>query len=76
MWAVPVATENDLNDAVRSASAAFKTFSQKPLEERKTLLGRYKDVLLAHADYVTDLLCLETGKPVRLWENCPFDAAH
>lgn len=73
---MPVATKKDLNDAVRSASAAFTTYSQKPLEERKTLLGRYKDVLLAHADYVTDLLCIETGKPVRLGENCSFDAAH
>ena len=34
-----------------------------PIEQRKEYLNKCKDILLAHSDEMTELLCKETGKP-------------
>lgn len=64
LWPVPVGTQKDVDEAVVSAKQAFNKYREVPLEKRKELLSKFKDLLLAHADDMTELLCQETGKPV------------
>jgi acyl-CoA reductase-like NAD-dependent aldehyde dehydrogenase len=63
LWDLPIATEQDVNDAVDAAKKAFKKFSQTPVEERKKLLNKFIDVYMAYEQEFTDLMCKETGKP-------------
>lgn len=63
-----MASQQDVEDAVRSAQQAFETFSQTTLEHRKGLLSKFKDAVMEVAEELTDLLCVETGKPVS-WLN-------
>lgn len=65
LWDVPVATQQDVDDAVVSANKAFRTWSQTSIEHRKELLQKFCELYLSYKDELTDLLCQETGKPVR-----------
>ncbi|KAL9095863.1 MAG: hypothetical protein Q9165_001860 [Trypethelium subeluteriae] len=62
-WDVPVATEQDLNDAVRSAQKAFESWSQVPVEERKDKLRAFTDLYTEYKEEFTNLLIKESGKP-------------
>jgi len=64
LWDVPIAVQQDVDDAVASATKAFKTWSREPMEKRKELLQKYCDLYMGYADQFTTLLCKETGKPV------------
>lgn len=68
LWDVPIATQQDVDDAVASAEKAFASWSQVPFEKRKEYLQKYCDLYMSYNDEFTDLLVKETGKPVRyLW---------
>ena len=54
-WDVPIATEQDVDDAVKAANKAFVSWSQTPIEKRK-------EVYEQHTDDLVDLLNIETGK--------------
>lgn len=64
LWDVPIANEQDVQDAVASAKKAFESWSQVPFEKRKEYLAKFKEAYLAHADDMSKLLAEETGKPV------------
>lgn len=64
LWDVPVANQQDLDDAVASAAKAFKTWSQTPIEQRKEALSKFHDLYMSYNDEMIDLLCKESGKPV------------
>jgi len=64
LWEVPIGNQQDIDDAVASAQKAFETWSQVPLEKRKSTLQKFCDLYMSHADEMIDLLCEETGKPV------------
>ena len=64
LWDVPIASQQDVDDAVASAKKAFKTWSQVPIEKRKETLLKFKDLYAQYEKEFTDLLCSETGKPV------------
>ena len=66
MWDVPVASAQDLNDAVEAAQAAFKAWSQKPWQERQNVLAQIREKLLRHSEEMSRLILLECGKPVSL----------
>lgn len=66
LWPVPVATPEDLNDAVTAAQAAFPLWAAKPYIERTQLLNRFADRYLELADDFTKLLQAETGRSVSL----------
>ena len=61
-WDVPIATEQDVDDAVKAANKAFVSWSQTPIEKRKELLMKYLEVYEQHTDDLVDLLNIETGK--------------
>ncbi|KAF2483757.1 aldehyde dehydrogenase domain-containing protein [Neohortaea acidophila] len=63
LWAVPVGTQQDVDDAVVSAQRAYEKFRFVPIEKRKELLVKFKDLYMAHVDEMTELLKKENGKP-------------
>jgi len=59
----PLATDQQVEDAVDAAQAAFASWSAVPIEERAELLGRFADALEVRKKDVADLLSREQGKP-------------
>lgn len=70
LWAVPIANQQDVDDAVESASKAFETYRFVPIEKRKELLQQFCDKWTENAEEMTNLLCKETGKPVSDCVGC------
>lgn len=66
LWPVPVATEQDVEDAVASAKEAFPKWKKVSYEERKGYLKRFTELWSEYADEMIELLCKETGKPVSI----------
>ncbi|KAJ4177593.1 hypothetical protein NW759_017415, partial [Fusarium solani] len=61
---VPVATENDLDLAVKAAKRAFKVWSKLPYEDRRRAVLAYADALDSLRTEFRDLLISEQGKPI------------
>ncbi|KAL3460195.1 Aldehyde/histidinol dehydrogenase [Aspergillus heterothallicus] len=61
---VPVATQQDLDDAVAAAKAAFKKWRRVEYEERKKAVLAYADAIDELRDEFRDLLISEQGKPI------------
>lgn len=67
LFEAPVATEDDLNDAVVAARQAFSSWSETPFEERCKLVRRYAEAFVTEEEGFVELLMRETGKPVSLF---------
>lgn len=65
LWDVPVASEDDVNEAVAAAKKAFPAWSRTPWSERGRLLSKAREALLARKDEMAQLIMQEGGKPVR-----------
>ncbi|PBC35220.1 aldehyde dehydrogenase [Rhodococcus sp. ACS1] len=67
---VPVATSDQLDEAVEAAQAAFTGWSATPLTERQAIVSAIGDRLEAHAEEFLALLTAEQGKPRAMaeWE--------
>jgi acyl-CoA reductase-like NAD-dependent aldehyde dehydrogenase len=63
LWDVPIANQQDVDEAVESAKKAFASWSQTPIEKRKELMLKFKDLFEGYQKEFTDLMCKETGKP-------------
>lgn len=74
LWKVPIAAEEDLNDAVTAARKAFPEWSARPGKERQALLGKLREELLEYREEMVELIIQETGKPVSL--SWPFVYLH
>ncbi|KAL3474338.1 aldehyde dehydrogenase domain-containing protein [Aspergillus californicus] len=61
---VPVATQEQLDQAVEAAKTAFKTWSKVPYEERKKAVLAYADAIDELRAEFRDLLIAEQGKPI------------
>ena len=66
LWEVPIATHQDVDDAVAAANEAFKAWSETPFDERRELIQHYGDALKEYEKEFTDLIQKECGKPVSL----------
>ena len=64
LWDVPVASAQDVEDAVRSANEAFKTWSATSFEERMNKLSQWKEIYKSSIEDFTKLLMAECGKPL------------
>ncbi|RAK81408.1 aldehyde dehydrogenase [Aspergillus fijiensis CBS 313.89] len=62
LWDVPVATAQDVDDAVAAATAASRGWATVPYTERTRLLGEFADLYLQHAEEFVELLMAETGR--------------
>jgi acyl-CoA reductase-like NAD-dependent aldehyde dehydrogenase len=60
----PRASEDQLNEAVAAAKAAFPAWSATPIAERKKALNAIADVIEANAQDLARLLTQEQGKPI------------
>lgn len=60
---VPSCGEDELNQAVAAARAAFKTWSKKPIDERRTVVQAIAGVINDNSDELFRLLTAEQGKP-------------
>ncbi|PKQ03560.1 MAG: aldehyde dehydrogenase [Alphaproteobacteria bacterium HGW-Alphaproteobacteria-12] len=60
----PRASEEQLNEAVAAAKAAFPAWSATPIAERKKALNAIADVIEANAQDLARLLTQEQGKPL------------
>lgn len=65
LWPAPVATANDVEEAVHSAQEAFPAWSQKTYKQRTELLEKFADLYLAHANEFCQLIATECGRTVR-----------
>lgn len=59
---VQYSSENDVNEAVASAQAAFEDWHQRPVEERIQPLFEFKQLLEEHQDELAEVLVEEHGK--------------
>lgn len=64
LWDVPIATPEDLEDAIVAANKAFKTWGKTTVKERQAALAKWIDVLSENATEVGELARKETGKSV------------
>lgn len=62
-WDVPVATQQDVDDAVVAANKAFDSWKNTTWEERQQRLVRFKEALESYTTELTEVLMKETGKP-------------
>ena len=58
----PCATADEMEQAIASARAAFKTWKEVALPERARLMMRYQALLKEHHDELAEILAKETGK--------------
>lgn len=59
---VPLATESDVDRAVRTAHEAFLSWREVPVVDRVQVLYRYKELLESNADDLAGILTSENGK--------------
>lgn len=59
---VPMSTSKDLNDAVKSAKAAFSLWSKTPIKERVQVFFKYKTLLERDLKELAELCSEENGK--------------
>ncbi len=62
LWDVPVASAQDLDDAVDAANRAFKTWKYASHAEREKVLQDVADCLRANKDILAHIHMKETGK--------------
>lgn len=60
----PIATKDQLDDAVAAAASAFISWSRTPDDERAAVCGKIADAINEHADELATLLTQEQGKPL------------
>lgn len=59
---VPCATPDEMQAAIDSASAAFKTWKEVPVPERARIMMRYGNLLKEHQEELAGIICEELGK--------------
>ena len=64
LWDAPLASTQDLDDAVAAAQAAFKSWSLTTIDERKAVVAKISETYTEHAEELQDILAQETGKSV------------
>lgn len=69
LWDAPVASKQDVEDAVVAARRAFKPWARTPFEERVSTLRKFADAVKPHLDDFTELILKENGKPVSLGDK-------
>lgn len=58
----PCATEQEMEQAIASAEAAFETWKNVPVTERARVMMRYQALLKEHQEDIAKILASETGK--------------
>jgi succinate-semialdehyde dehydrogenase/glutarate-semialdehyde dehydrogenase len=61
---VASATREDVRRAIEAAAAALPAWAARPAKERSTIMRRWFDLIVEHADDLATILTAEQGKPV------------
>lgn len=72
---VVLAGPSEIDTAVGAARAAFALWRDTPVNERRDVLLRLADLIVAHAEELSQLQTLEIGVPVQLSSQMPRIAA-
>jgi acyl-CoA reductase-like NAD-dependent aldehyde dehydrogenase len=64
LWDVPVATDDDIENAVTAAKQAFEAWSRTHWNERAKYVNKAKEALMEIRDDMAELIMQEAGKPV------------
>jgi acyl-CoA reductase-like NAD-dependent aldehyde dehydrogenase len=64
LWDVPIATAQDLDDAVDAANRAFKTWKYSSQADRQKVLQDLADCLRTNKDLLAHIHAKETGKSI------------
>ena len=73
LWDCPIASTQDLEDAIAAANKAFPAWSRTTVAERQALLVKMADVIQQNAAELIEILMQETGKSVSS-SLCPSPA--
>lgn len=65
LWDAPLATQEDLDEAVAAARAAQPEWAKTTVAHRQSLLKKLGERLEEHRQELVDCLMRETGKSVR-----------
>jgi len=71
---VPKAGKKELNDAVKAAEGAFKSFCTTTIVQRQALLNKITEAIVANKDKIAPVLTMEQGKPLEM-ANMEIDYA-
>src|SRR5665647_158570 len=66
----PCCTVEEVNTAIESAKKAFPAWSQTPVMKRAQVIFKFRELLEAHMDELTDMVARENGK---VWEEARGD---
>ena len=69
------ATEAQLEAAVAAASEAFPIWAATPADERRRILNRMADLIVAHADEIAAVECLDAGQCWRFMSKAALRGA-
>ena len=69
------ATEAQLEAAVAAASEAFPAWAATPADERRRVLNRMADLIVAHADEIAAVECLDAGQCWRFMSKAALRGA-
>jgi succinate-semialdehyde dehydrogenase / glutarate-semialdehyde dehydrogenase len=64
LFEMPAASDEDINDAVKRAHAAYETLRWTPVDERTRILLRVAELYRERKDELARIISLEMGKPV------------
>jgi acyl-CoA reductase-like NAD-dependent aldehyde dehydrogenase len=64
LWPAPVATEQDLEEAVVAGNTAFRKWQHTTMEERKKRFKEFADALITQRDEWVEVVSKEAGQPV------------
>ena len=64
LWAFPIASRQDLDDAVKAAQDAFQKWSRTDIKERQQVLLEIAGALSREKDLISGIVSKETGKSV------------
>ncbi|WP_077213537.1 CoA-acylating methylmalonate-semialdehyde dehydrogenase [Bacillus dakarensis] len=59
---VPLSSVEDVEQAVKAAAEAFKSWSQTPVPKRARVLFKYQQLLIDHTEELAELITKENGK--------------
>ncbi|MGE7091271.1 CoA-acylating methylmalonate-semialdehyde dehydrogenase [Lysinibacillus sp. NPDC048646] len=59
---VPLATKDEVKQAIKFAKAAFPAWKKTSIGKRVEVLHRFRQLLLERQDELTDVICEESGK--------------
>src|SRR5579872_6096431 len=60
---IPIAGEDEVRAAVATARQAQSGWAARPIEERIAVLRAFRRIMMKRADWLTDLIAREQGRP-------------